>query len=1468
MSLKDDIVEDFGDRIWKNPWVPYTGPSGGQGWMNQITGEVRYQENRPEPDEGAHDEEDLVDVPEPEEEIPDTLDPYEPTVEDLAENLEEGMSVTVDGKEGEIASIWEAAGDADVDFGEEGIQPVSLEDIDDHPAELEPPGGWAEGWTDAPQDYLDLEEGQAVEVYLLDQGEYVQGEVQMIQDDPDLGGTYVSVTTDEDYPTLEIIPDDPEMGHDALVTAQEDLGPAGLPDDVREVEFGDLEEGDRIYVTDHEKLVEHYGEEGADAVELEVQEQTSENNYAVEAVESGVEGSLPVDAAREAGLWEETPEFEGLEEIPEVDPEAPEESDWPMLTGHEAVVETLQGEEVEGELEFVREDPQGYSWFSVGDGEDAPTVTTNPEHPLYIGSAVSAVDDPWETLPGDFDSQKQTFGDLKTGDKLMIDGEVHTVEEHKGWNEMRTDEGGWIGVDELENAEAVSTNDPIEVPEDAYSGEWQPAVNVYDDGSVDMVELDVGDYVYWYDEDAGEMKVSQVDYPSDGPEIETEFDGTVHRADVEGVALDAVQNVVDPSGVVEGDTVTVRDGNQTITGGVTEVRGTGTNPYITVVDDDGEEHKVYVENADAGIQDHSEDPFFEPQAIRLDPETGEVVDETPTEEVVEDLKENINFGRRDGQGRLDKGGPELAKAEKQKLKRSLYQQFGVEAVEEFYRYKGSWKGNSASNPEAETLEQAYQEAFDINAPTRDNGGSPPSKDIVKMAEVVGTLSQDYFEEVFGESETLHRGSSGTAWESFVDSFLADPRRGEYPMKLLANNNHTTDKTGTADKWNVFTASREVESGDVLTMTDHLFETSYEGELEIGVRGDEGSVPLDGIYPGGTRDRPVSLDPIEDWDSTQAEKFWQSMSQASDKIVYEDFDTGQLENLKRAVEAFDESDSVAGSAQNEVDRARNVLMDKGVVPETGWENDDISVEDFEGLGEVTGYEMGQGVPVTFYDEYDGETVEGEAMGTYNGEIMVWEEDEFGDVVESEVQPEDIIDVDEYVLEDLQEQAQMPDGEELMENYSPSIEDFESLDDVYVTFGGDNVYEGTVTSVYPEMGEINVSRDDGASETFDVDEVEQGMVVPKDQVDTSGGSDASPSLDDFDEVTDIPTGTKLTGELPWGEVQSGEVVGYNTEPMNDHVIINPDDPNAAEDTYSFTMDEIEHLGEEPDDSGESEGSDDGWQDLGDAGELEPGDEVRIDEDVHGQPVTAEVDAVTNGNVYIDEDTVDADIDPDSFYWPTEIDGYQSDVGDGEDGLAFDYDEEDLTDPIDVETEADSLEEGDRVIAEWPGIDEDAPARVVDVGETIGGDPVVTVEYHDPNAPDETTPQTNVIPDDSVTLHEPPEGSDGGILDEIESEIEDFGSDDALTEDLPDDVQEEFGVDGGEGEEDDTPSSMPAEAVTDAASVGEEITVSGVPQVGEMDVVVTDVSVDPNAPVEVEDVDSGHEYLIWPDGEVEGV
>lgn len=177
MSLRDDIIDAVEDRLSKqNPWIRYRGDAGGEGWQHVLTGEVRYQDKQPEPSDGMPEGYSQEDIPELDQEGPDELSQL-PTEDNLQEYLEEGMEVTADLDIGEIHGEIVHMGNKGLVVEQNGEEySLNYSEIEEHPVELEPGDGWAEGWV-APDDDLksfDMWDGRNVEFYDLDTGEYVQ----------------------------------------------------------------------------------------------------------------------------------------------------------------------------------------------------------------------------------------------------------------------------------------------------------------------------------------------------------------------------------------------------------------------------------------------------------------------------------------------------------------------------------------------------------------------------------------------------------------------------------------------------------------------------------------------------------------------------------------------------------------------------------------------------------------------------------------------------------------------------------------------------------------------------------------------------------------------------------------------------------------------------------------------------------------------------------------------------------------------------------------------------------------------------------------------------------------------------------------------------------------------------------------------------------------------------------------------
>ena len=238
MNLKEAIRNGFRDKVEKqNPWMPYRGEAGGQGWQNMLTGEIRYQDARPAPGEGMPDGFE-GDVPTPEEDPGDELDAL--TEEDLlSEHLEEGDEVTFDltdisgdevtheNVEGEVTLVTD--GDSfgpkvQYEHPESGYtedHQIEWDQLDTFPYELEPSEGWAEGWTGAPDSTDDIFVGDTVEIYDRDAGQYHQAEVTTTS-----GGDYLMAET-EDGEEIEVLIDDPETNGNVLTAVEDHVSQFG-----------------------------------------------------------------------------------------------------------------------------------------------------------------------------------------------------------------------------------------------------------------------------------------------------------------------------------------------------------------------------------------------------------------------------------------------------------------------------------------------------------------------------------------------------------------------------------------------------------------------------------------------------------------------------------------------------------------------------------------------------------------------------------------------------------------------------------------------------------------------------------------------------------------------------------------------------------------------------------------------------------------------------------------------------------------------------------------------------------------------------------------------------------------------------------------------------------------------------------------------------------------------------------------
>lgn len=912
---KDEIVEDVLKAVEKqpNPWIPYEGPAGGQGWMNTITGDVRYQDDRPAPGEGTPEDAGPQSVAGLDQEIPDTLTEI-PDPSDLPEYAEEGMEITFEhpqtGEEME-GEITETYGDLSLDVEtDEGDVNIGWEDIEDHPVELEPEMGWGDGWQAAPEDFSEITREQTVEIYDLEEGEYKEGVVDWFEEDfNEEGETYVEISTEDGQ--YEFVGGENPDG-EALVTAQEQLIPDHAGEKLSYDDLADLEKGDEVLVRNTKgttgakpvtgTVVESYTN-GDVIIEWEREAGVSADDDETVTWESEDLGHMIEDGGIE--VWEKGPEYA---EPSEVLPEGFDDEDWELLEDEQVVMDHPAFGEVEGELE-IEEDPEGYDWLSVTrekepevgdtfelettgdeyevlniyeemgdtyveleesggyqtewlmedvlaqfDEEQEVSLTTNPDHPLYFEDYLEQVEDPW--------AEEYDVDDLKVGDWVVTGDEAEQItqkvpdgyltDKHPDPADAIPPSNAWI--------DSAAPNEEID-PDDKHLSvdEWRDPVEVDEQGDVDFPTINPDDVVYYYDEEEGEMVTAPAaeQSMSDEVTIQDGFDEdgnpkTVDRSKIEGYAPEGFKPL--PESVV--DDYEVHAGSEVEAVYNDEVTGEREVAHGIVVE--AGIWGLHIVDSETGELRQLPSVGSEDVAITehdLDPRySAEDWDSASAEDLVDEIEEG---------GGIDHGRTELTSAGKKKLKAELHKRFPSETVSQFYDLqsdeKGAWKGSSGTE-KAGRYEAAFREGLDIDADVRHDMKSP-GKDMEKLAAVVSEISQRHFEEQFGEQHELHRGASIPGSASLFAQYLLMPEAEEYENPMLAINNFSDEKSIYHNFEKGITVRHETKSDEVAALHDHLFSASHGHEREVTVRGDYGPVSSEDVYIDSTE---LSLDqPVEE-----------------------------------------------------------------------------------------------------------------------------------------------------------------------------------------------------------------------------------------------------------------------------------------------------------------------------------------------------------------------------------------------------------------------------------------------------------------------------------------------------------------------------------------------------------------------------------------------------------------------------
>lgn len=1473
-ELVDRLLGDL--RKQPDPWQRYQGDRGGQGWLNVQTGEIRYQEEKPQPREGATD---------PSAEQEGTAEPpgdAEADAPDPVELLEPGEGVFVDSEEYTgPAEVVDAEGD-DVGLttpgGDDLVVDASV--VDPHDPRQAPAGGFAAGWqAPPPHDQAgSLEPGQRVELYDADADAYVAGEVKMTeQDDPEFNGDYLAVDVpDQDLP-VEIAPG-VETNQDVVLTAVEAPG--------ERVAWDELAPGDTVVVDDDNVDTPFDTPTEATVVDpdkskgLAAHIDHGDETYAVTEAHHGDQVSL---YAPEDGVRPSLGEVPGIDVDVLADPSADE---------RDAMLDVLAGAtvagghpvadgEVEGTVE-VTEDSQGNQWLTVqtlpeegesfeiddqldtapdewvgevvgvvdvegdvvhvefDDGAVEPlfaddlleeaSFALDPDHPLFVGDAIDSVQSPWDQLDDAVD-----VDEFKTGDSVLVDGEIKTVQGVIDDDYQATvgfQDGTQLEAGELDRVDAASLHDPIEPPDDF---DWEPAVEVDDAGDVSFPPVNPADTVYYFDEAAGTMEVAEAAEQSSDGTIELANGATVERTRVEGVASTGKPPL--PEASTTPDMLDMGDGVE-----------------VAFYDNTGEVHTF--EGMMAGFDDtHGEYKFIDVETGRAkhlserEFERGDAVVASDSSSVDVDLQSDwrSEAGEVVADRIADRIDIERVKGAVPRgdLLVELMRHHPPEGVQNFHWALGDenknhgasapWKSDSGTH-EAARFENAFDQALGISMKTR--GAAQPGEAMVATAKTVHELSKRRFEAERDDLGGLYRGLSDPGSAGLLANWLTNPFDDAAAQPgFSAINNFTTHQRKAENLGGsggaTFVVGRdasEIDPEAIAAYHDAFFTGPNDNEGEISVRGDKAPDFVgDEIYWAGDVEVDFSTPPHE-WDEPEARQWRDILEQYGTAVLTRHNPHGQptrnqLENLAR-IERVMRQQGVQTRHVDVFQEARERLQQEGRDPETipyPELADDPVTSLPDHVESVDDYR--EGMEVTFQSPH-GEVRDGDIVSVEEATGDV----EVADYVTGEihlVEPEAISSID-YASE-----PYGPLADDLGEADPAS---FQPAEQVHLWYG--DWEEAMVTAVDEDAQQVKVSRENGMIDTFSFDEARERM-VPQDR-DVGGAAEGSDGINpgDVDEGDELVLDN--TGDVPAGSdehiderpVTVGEITEHSGQPL---FVLEDDNGVVYDELYA---DELADLAEP------AGGSDGGAAEIdgtlvgaGDVVELSPAtSDVSTEYEVTGvDDGTPQLEHLNSGNEFDGLPDVGEDLE---LVGHDPADG--SDSGDGA-SEGSDGPPADVYEPTDFEQGSqvvvDHFEEGE-TDATVIGYDTDKNQVLVDItppGEDPAPSQIMLADPKDQilDVTDETAPVSD------AAVETASEGLEGFTQYPLVDDASD-GSNVAFEVGDPID---------------------PTEYV-----LHDELAIDG--EVGVATYEVVDIPETADGPLELVEQDSGSRFLYWPDGEVESV
>lgn len=1268
MSLHDDIVETFEKNIEEqvakqNPWIPYQGPAGGQGWVNQVTGEVRYQDSRPGPTEGMPEDFDPEAIPEMPEDVPDETP--EPDVPDF-EDLEEGMEIQVEHQGevyvGEVLSFEDTdrgpAANVEIEGGIVAVGPgAEAYDWDTRivgasPGE-EPPEGWAEGWTDMPDDHLDLEQAQMVELYDLEAGEYVEAAVLDVEDWGE-DGVYLRVRTENDR-EYEFLDGELQTDENLLITAAEDIYPPVEPPE--EFDVGEFSVGEEVlYWNEHEGEVRRaeIDEVLDDEVRLYADETDAyiyigeynnsfifdderEREYELQDIETApveeVPGALesggvvaggyalmdhPVfgEAEGQVDVTTDSQGWDWLTVQTELNPADLEPGDKALVDG--AGVEVLDVDLETGQV-LIGEDPagevsiDGETWVTFDaldeetwEGEEV-SLTTNPEHPFYVGDHLEEVENPWEDTgePGD-------FSDVKNGDWVRFDDDVYRVTNRTD-DGLELEDGTFLDIQDLHDVDGKAVK---ELPEPPVSAEWL-------DPPAEYGGLNPGDKIAYFDEEAGEIvdEYIEVDHG----------DGEVRLDDEEGTEID-FESIVgyDDTGEVQ-----LPDGD--------DLSWATPGDYVEVAYKPEYEDEI---NQVTGFVSHHDDMTGETYIIDESGYTTSVRDAVIVDEpeIPSNYREWEDASSEDIAQEIGQSIPLNTPGQlKGQVRSNLFRYHRPDAVASLLSNLTDgtygWKRDSSTSM-AGTWDKAFRAATDSKRPARD--GPSPSFEEIRVAETLHELSKERWRQ--NTPSRVYRGISTRGAQGLFSSFLEDPFDAEeYEVPMLATTNFT-EKQGTAESLGtsptvIWFTGEQVDPKQVAVYHDDFFRGPNDQEDEIALRGDDMTVPRDQVYLD--RDESVNLsDPPHEWTKDQAHAIRSKLNQYGTSIltdgnVYSEPTINQLENAVRLERALSEKHDILTENMDFFQEARQMLEERGVNPETV-QYPELAAQGYGGATESfpegisSTEEFQDGMEVTAIDM--GEEISAEVVGIGDREVEVVNVDTGRTMT---VSPEQITDI-HYSPDFYGPSADILGGEEPKD---PERFEGEYPEVVFSPYGhGNRTFRGMVSQVEGD-GTVEVFTDDpevDGIQRFNVNDPTEAARIELDPAGQLGvGMDRAEQLEGQTvQYVDPDTGEVETGEVDATFPSMNSVaIRDGGEVLEDPISVNdigvPDDMTETDDETSDY--DLEDLGIVPNESIQFE---DGGETLGgfaeyvdsETGEIivQTGDETtRVDpEDVTSPTVNEEV------------------------------------------------------------------------------------------------------------------------------------------------------------------------------------------------------------------------------------------------------